>query len=691
MNGRPTVSRKEMAEGPLAGQDVTMAAVDIGGTFTDLALAVPQGKVSTAKVLTTPGDLARGVVEVLRLSGVRAEDVGFFVHGTTAGLNAVLEGRFATVGLLTTKGFRDVYEIGRANRPAMYDLYYHRPKPLVPRRLRLEVTERMSARGEVIIPLDEGSLRQSADALVSAGAEAIAVVLLHAYANPSHELRCEELLHEWYPGVRVSLSHRIANEWREYERTSTTVMNAAIGATVDSYLAGLERELRDEGVSCGVHVMQSNGGMTTVHRARAQPVNTLLSGPVGGAIAAAEAAREAGFSAAIAIDMGGTSFDVSLVSEGQPQLAREAQLLGHPLLLPVVDVHTIGSGGGSVAWVSAGGLRVGPQSAGARPGPACYGQGGTEATVTDANVVLDRVNCEHFLGGGMRLEPKLAEEALRRLGKQLGLGVDSLAAGILDVVNAQMASLMRQITIGRGIDPRRLVLIAFGGAGPMHAVYLAEELGIRAVVVPYSPGTFSAQGMLLADITHDVVRPLFCRFDRLDHGKVEALLAEMQAEAGGLLAEDNVPVDRAKFSVSADVRYVGQEHALTLPFRRLDAKFLAGFHRTYRRTFGHANPDELVEVVALRMKAIGSKRCRRLLTEVPSGGGKPYLYEQVRVRGERVRVPRFYREDLPVGKPVRGPLIVDEPSCTTVVPDGWALEATGLGFLQIARDQEDGR
>ncbi len=660
-------------------------AVDIGGTFTDLAVQQPDGSTLTTKALTTPGELEEGVIRALRLAGVPGGEVEFFVHGTTAGLNALLERRFEPVGLLTTRGFRDVYEIGRANRPAMYDLHYRRPEPLVRRRLRLEVDERMTARGEVLVPLDESSLRASADVLVAAGVGALAVVFLHAYANPAHELRSEELLSEWYPDIPVSLSHRIANEWREFERTSTTVVNAAVASTVDSYLGSLERRLREEGVSAGVHVMQSNGGMTTAGRARRQPVNTLLSGPVGGALAASRAARAEGYRHAIAVDMGGTSFDVSLIVGGEPQLAREAAIEGQPLLISVVDVHTIGAGGGSIAWASAAGLRVGPKSAGAFPGPACYGRGGLEPTVTDANVFLGRVNADYFLGGAMDLAPEAATATLARLGDELGIGAEPLAAGILDIVNARMAGLIRQITIGRGLDPREFALIAFGGAGPMHAVFLAEELDIRTVLVPYSPGTLSAQGMLTADIARDMARPYFARWSELDHDEIDQIVSQMRLDGAALLGEDGVAARDASYRFSADLRYIGQEYSLTLPFKRLDQTTLDRFHRAYRKTFGHANAEEEVEVVSIRLVATGRNRRPTASNAVEAGSGEPYAVEDVFFREARVPTPRFRREDLPLGAPVTGPLIVDEPSCTTVVPDGWQLEVDESGSMRIVR------
>jgi len=666
--------------------DRQAVAVDIGGTFTDLVAASSGGEIRTGKALTTPGHLSTGVLEVLDQVVESGSDVEFFVHGTTAGLNALLEHRYAPIGLLTTKGFRDVYEIGRANRPAMYDLHYHRPAPLVPRRHRLEVIERMSPAGHAVTPLDEDSVTKAIDQLVAAGIQSVAVVFLHSYRNPAHEVQCERIIAARHPAVNVSLSHRIANEWREYERTSTTVVNAAIAPTVRTYLAELEDRLGQRGVTSSVHIMQSNGGMTTAARAREQPVNTLLSGPVGGAIAASNLARRAGSMSAIAIDMGGTSFDVSLCIEGKPLIAREAILEGQPLILPVIDVETIGAGGGSVAWESAGGLRVGPRSAGAEPGPACYGRGGTEATVTDANVHLGRVNPRYFLGGRMALHRKLAADALGRLARQLGLDEDHLAEGILDVINARMAGLIRQITVGRGLDPRQFTLVAYGGAGPMHAVFLAEELGIETVLVPHSPGTFSAHGMLEAEIRHDLVHPYFARWDRLDRAEVANATAKLASSAKQLLNEDGIPPTKAVLATSVDLRYVGQEHFLTLPAGNFDDRVLKQFHLVYKKTFGHSNPGELVEVVNLRLTAAGTGGHARPNGSVPaSGSGEPYDRGPVRFRGTAAPTPRFRRQDLRVGHTITAPCIIDEESCTTVVPDGWLVTSEPKGWLAIRR------
>ena len=661
-------------------------AVDIGGTFTDLVAASHDGAIRTGKALSTPGRLSAGVLEVIDQAVEPGDSVEFFVHGTTAGLNALLEHRFAPVGLLTTKGFRDVYEIGRANRPAMYDLHYHRPPPLVPRRHRLEVVERMSAAGEVLEPLDEDSVIAAVDALATQGIKSVAVVFLHSYRNPIHELQCEEIILGRHPELNVSLSHRIANEWREYERTSTTAINAAIAPTVRTYLAELDDRLGARGVKASVHIMQSNGGMTTAARAREQPVNTLLSGPVGGAIAAANLAGRAGYKSAIAIDMGGTSFDVSLCIDGRPTIAREAMLEGQPLILPVIDVETIGAGGGSVAWESAGGLRVGPRSAGAEPGPACYGRGGEEPTVTDANVHLGRVNPGYFLGGRMALHPERAAAVLSRLGEQLHLDSEHLAEGVLDVINARMAALIRQITVGRGLDPREFSLVAFGGAGPMHAIFLAEELGVRTVLVPHSPGTFSAHGMLEAEIRHDLVHAYFSRWDRIDPARVSSALDSLSRAARQLLEEDGVDPARTALAMSVDLRYVGQEHFLTLPASKLDAKLLKQFHSVYKKTFGHSNPAELVEVVNLRLTAVGAGvHAKPDGHQPPSGDGKPYEQYPVRFRGHAAKTPRYRRQDLRTGEEISAPCIIDEESCTTVVPDGWTVFPNQKGWLEIRR------
>lgn len=660
-------------------------AVDIGGTFTDL-VSTGHGGVRFNKVSTTPADLATGVIEAIRQVSGPDDSLDFFIHGTTAGLNALLERRFSPVGLLTTAGFRDVYEIGRANRPAMYDLYYHRPEPLIPRQFRLEVRERIAADGSVLEPLNEEDVLRAVHEMSAAGIRSIAVAFLHAYKNPTHETRTEELIKSRLSDCHVSLSHRVANEWREFERTSTTAVNAAIAPILDHYLGTLERRLREEQLPVTVHVMQSNGGTTTATRARAQAVSTLLSGPVGGAIATAHLAKRANHDNAIGIDMGGTSFDVCLAVDGKPRMARDATIEGLPLIVPIVDIHTIGAGGGSVAWESAGGLRVGPQSAGAVPGPACYAQGGHEPTVTDANLHLGRIDPAHFLGGRMPLEPELATGALRALGTRLSLDPTRLASGILQIVNLRMSSLIRNLTVGRGLDPRRFVLVAYGGAGPMHAAFLAEELGIETIVVPHSPGTFSAQGMIETDIRHDLVSAFYSEWDRIDEEALKTTFDKLRDQGRVLLAEDGIAAADSVFELSVDLRYVGQEHSLTMPLQRFGPGLLKRFHRQYAREFGHSKPDDMVEVVNLRIVALGRRphpdRGSRLS---PSAGADPYTEGDVVFDDRARRTPRYLRSALGAGQTLSSPCIVDEDSCTTIVPPGWSASVDDLGLLYLNR------
>jgi N-methylhydantoinase A len=547
------------------------------------------------------------------------------------------------------------------------------------------VTERVAATGEVLTPLDEQSVINAARRLTDAGIRSIAVALLHAYKNPSHEIACERLLAALFPDVHVSLSHRIANEWREYERTSTTVVNAAVAPILSEYLNTLEARLKAEGVGSRVHVMQSNGGITTADRARVQAVNTLLSGPVGGAIATARLASAIGQLNAIGIDMGGTSFDVSLSLEGEPQIAREAKIEGQPLILPIVDVHTIGAGGGSIAWESAGGLRVGPQSAGAVPGPACYARGGVEPTVTDANVHLGRVNPDYFLGGKMKLRAGLAREALDGLATRLKLSPERLAEGILDVVNTRMASLIRNLTVGRGLDPRTFTLVAFGGAGPMHAAFLADELGITNIVVPHSPGTFSAQGMLRTDIRHDLVAAHYARWIEIDDGAVTREFRQLQTQGKAMLHEDGISNRASTYLKSADLRYVGQEHYLTLPVNKFDSRLLKRFHRVYRETFGHSKPDDMVEVVNLRLTALGTRQDQPAAGRLPDRhAAEPYASGLVRFQNAVETTPRYRREELAARQRIDSPCVIDEESCTTVVPRGWTVDVdpSGVMFLR---------
>ncbi len=667
-------------------------AVDIGGTFTDLVcFDETSGEVRTGKVSTTPQDLSSGIVEAMQGAVPDLSSVNFFVHGSTAGLNAFLERRGAPVALITTRGFRDVYEIGRANRPEMYNLHYRKPTPLVPRRHIYEVTERTAYDGTIEEPLDEAGLEGLANEIAANNFTAVAICFLHAYVNSRHESRAGEILRRLLPGVHISLSHEVASEWREYERTSTTVINAYVAPIIDSYLGALEEKLAGK-LQTPVHIMQSNGGIMTSQVARSKPIQTLFSGPVGGAIGLAALGKSLGLTHLIGVDMGGTSFDVSLVIDGAAESVTQLSLEGHPILTPAVNIHTVGAGGGSVAYVEGGGLRVGPRSAGAEPGPACYGRGGTEPTVTDANVFLGRVNPAFFLGGRMKLDKELAASALRQVGDELGLPAVELAEGVCRVVNANMANAIRQITVEQGLDPREFVLVAFGGAGPMHAVFLADELAISRVIVPRSPGNFSAFGMLQSDIQHDMVQAAFRRMPDATEQVVSAELALAEERAASILAEDGVDSERMDFIRSAEMRYVGQEYALQIPFpgNRCDQAALDQlpelFHRAHQVRYGHSNTAETVELVNLRVTALG-RIDKPALVPLETGGADgqaPSHSERlVSFEGDQHPTAIFLRSELRPGHQIAGPAIVEEASCTTVIPPGYAANVDAFGNLDI--------
>ncbi|MGH6644114.1 MAG: hydantoinase/oxoprolinase family protein, partial [Bradyrhizobium sp.] len=489
--------------------------------------------------------------------------MGFFAHGTTAGLNALLERRGVKASLVTTEGFRDVYEMGRSERVEMYDPAYHRQPRLIPRSAVFEASQRTLADGTVSKPVDLDTTADLVAAIKAGGFESVAICFLHSYTNPSEEERLANHLREQLPNLPVSVSHEIANEWREYERTSTVVMNAYIAPIVERYLEQLEVRMTEDGLGEPIHIMQSNGGVMTAATARRHPLRTLLSGPVGGAIGGQAVGAQIGNGNVLTIDMGGTSFDVSIVVDGQLEVANETEIEGFPLLTPMVNIHTIGAGGGSVAFAEAGGLRVGPRSAGSVPGPAAYGRGGTEPTVTDANVLLGRLSASDFLGGGMTLDVAAAETAHQELSQALGIDPLDLAEGIIDIVNAKMANAIRTITVARGIDPRGFALTAFGGAGPLHAAFLAEELEIPSFVVPANPGIFSAGGMLRTDIRHDLVQSFYRPAETLQSAELQTAVDGLRERAIASLAEEHIAEADMSFTVLADMRYVGQEYVVT--------------------------------------------------------------------------------------------------------------------------------
>ncbi len=665
-------------------------SADIGGTFTDLVITdTVELRTFSGKVSTTPENAADGVIAGIGRFVPDPAEMGFFVHGTTVGLNAFLERKGTRVLLVFTAGVRDSFSIARHDRKELYALRYRKPERLVPRRDVHEVVERLRWDGSVETPLDEASLEPAIEKIRREDIRAVAVCLLHAYVNPAHELGVREVLAEACPGLSITLSHEVAREWREYERASSAVLNAYVAPRVERYLSRLGDALQELSVPATLHVMQSNGGITTASRAREQPIQTLLSGPVGGTIGGAALARATGRSNLLCVDMGGTSFDVSLVVDGRPSVSTETELEGLPILMPLVDIHTIGAGGGSLAWLEAGGLRVGPQSAGADPGPACYGRGGTAPTVTDANLFLGRLNPGYFLGGAITLDVGESERVLATVAGELGLDVRALAEGVLAIVNAAMADAMRTITVKQGIDPRGYSLVAFGGAGPMHAAWLAEELGIGEVIIPWSPGTFSAWGMLQTDVRQDLAKTYYEPIEGVDVETLTALYRDLEREGAAALGEQGIAQGDLYFARFADMRYVGQEYSVTVPLAaRVDLdEIAASFHDTHRVRYGHSTPSAPIEFVNLRLAAMGRIAGEPVPVGVPSSRSDANVGTRAIVfAGEAHETPVVLRAGLLPGDERSGPAVIEEDSSTTVVPPGWRVRVDDGGNLLISRD-----
>ncbi len=667
--------------------------MDIGGTFTDVVVYDETDKrYRIGKYPTTPADLAEGVLEAVASVVERPADISFLVHGTTQGLNSLLQRRGVRVLLLASAGARDAYHIARGPRTRMYDLHFRKPEPLVPRRDIAGIGGRLDASGGELEPLDERAVRCAAARYRDEGFGGIAVAYLFSHLNPAHELRTREILvEELGEDVALSLSHETANEWREYERTSSAVVESYIGPAVRTYLARLGGELARRGMSVPLHVMQSSGGMITAESARRRPLQTLLSGPVGGTMGGVALARAMARPNLIYVDMGGTSFDVSMVVDGEPDVTPEVRLDGLPMLMSAVNIHTVGAGGGSVAWVEAGGLRVGPHSAGARPGPACYGGGGEQATVTDANLVLGRIEPESFAGGRVTLNPEAAREVVTEFGSALGMGTTAAAEGICAVANAKMAQAIRTITVARGIEPRDFGLVAFGGAGPMHAVFLARELGIREVVVPRFPGAFSAWGMLQTEIRRDLTEPYYRLDADVDGVDLASRLVGLAERGLSALDGEGVPEAARRVEHAVDLRYAAQEYALTVPLTSAEEpvrpEFLdviaTRFGKLHEQRHGHANPGAPVEFVALRTTVygdLGKPDSERL---AKAEGDFPHTRRAVVFDGESVESLIVQRADLLAGHAFQGPALVLEATATTVVPPGYGVRVDELGSLVI--------
>ena len=677
-------------------------ATDIGGTFTDMVAFDTDSKTTVhAKSHTDPGDLTGGIIRCLQKSSLVLSEATDFVHGSTVAINTAIERKGAVTALIVTRGMRDVYAIGRGNRPEAYNLFFERPEPFVPRSRIIEIDERLDAAGNIVTPLDPQSVRDALQTALGAEAESIAVCLLHAYASPKHEEMTAALIGEVTPGSYLSLSHEILREYREYERMSTTVLNAYVGPRVSEYIAELDKALAAAGFGGRMSIMQSNGGVMAPATARRQPIRTMESGPVSGVIAASQLSRRLGIKHAVAFDMGGTTAKAALIEDGAAVMSEGYfvgdEMSGHPVMLPVVDVIEVGAGGGSIAHLDeVGSLRIGPESAGGYPGPICYGWGGTRPTVTDANAVLGRLNPERFLGGEMPLDVENAASAIGLgLATRLGLSTNAAAQAVIDVAVNKMALAVRAVSIERGLDPRDCALIAFGGAGPLHATAIARDLDIPTVIVPPLPGHYSAFGMLVTDLRHDYVRTCYGRLDEVPPATLAAMIDEMTAEGRALLASEGLADDAIASESFLDLRYAGQEFTLRVPVAGDEvttaglAAVRARFDEMHEARYGHVAKDEVVEVVNARLVATGKRDVPDLDSPpAASAAATPAGTRQVGFAGPGGCVLReaavWRREELAPGARIAGPAIVEEYASTVVVGEGDVATVGDLGEIIVS-------
>jgi N-methylhydantoinase A len=673
---------------------VIVVAVDIGGTFTDLmGFDEASGRFAQAKSLTTPADLVQGVIDCIHKSGgLEAGAIDELIHGSTVAINTLIERKGARTGLIVTAGTRDVYFIGRGNRPESYNLFFHRHQPLALRRHTREVRERVLASGKVHETLDRAGVEEACRVLAAEGIEAVAVCFLHSYANPEHEREAGVVVKRALPNAYVSLSHEILREYREFERTSTTVVNAYIGPKVGGYVQSLKSSLGAIGFRGDLSIMRSNGGVMTPELATMRPVAMMESGPVGGIIASARVGQALGFADVISFDMGGTTAKASLVRGGTPTMSAGYHVGGyaggHPVMVPVIDVVEVGAGGGSIAWIDeVGALKVGPQSAGADPGPICYRGGGTEPTITDANVALGRLNPDDFLGGEMRLDGEGALAGIRdRIAAPLGMDPIAAAQAIVDIGNNKMSLAVREVSVEKGYDPRDFALVASGGAGPLHVLAIARELHVPTVIVPLFPSHFSALGMLLADERHDFIRTHYGDLNRLDFPALARVHDEMVREAEAQLRQKR----GASYEVHLDLRYVGQEFTLSVPvtiaqIRAADRTAIrTAFDALYDQRYAHHSPEEPVELVNFRLAAIG-KRPRLEFPRLSAGREPvPETHRPVFLGGrEPVSCPIYRRFALAAEAHIAGPAIVQEHGTTTVLFAGDRAHVAPSGELIV--------
>lgn len=685
--------------------------VDVGGTFTDLILENGPGRVHVHKVPSSPDDqsvaVLTGIEEICKIAGIPTSDVELIVHGTTVATNITIEHTGADVGMLTTRGFRDILHIARHKRPYNFSLQFDVPwqsKPLVKRRNRIPITERLSAPdGGVQVPLDEDEVRAAAELLKERGVEAVIICFLFAFLNNDHEQRAKAIVQEVLPDAFVSCSSDVVDVIREYERFSTTAMNAYVGPSTARYLKNLESSLHDRGIKAELRLMQSNGGISTVENCAERPVTILMSGPAGGVIGGRWCGSLSDEQNIITVDIGGTSADISTIPEGRIKIMnpRDTLVGGHPVLAPMIDLTTIGAGGGSIAHLdSAGGFHVGPKSAGARPGPACYGNGGTEPTVTDAQVVLGRLDAEQFLGGDLEIDADLAHKAIEeKIAKPLGMSVTDAALGIIKIINSNMALAIRANSVARGFDPREFSLMPFGGAGPLHGVALAESISAREVLVPPAPGINAAIGLLVTDLQYEYTRSVLSILNTADQGAIDTInmhVDELIEQCRASLTADGVPAEKQRFQRIAECRYQGQgfelraempDEPLTLANKQA---VMDAFHNQHRQDYSYAFDEGVVEMMTLRV--IGSAPLDPLQwPELAKANGHDVndalMYSRPTVfdSGPVTETPRYNRDKLLAGHELAGPAIVVQHNSTTVVPPGYQARVSGYGNLHISK------
>ena len=675
-------------------------SADVGGTFTDVAaFDDTTGHLRLGKTLTTPSRLVTGIETGVTKAGAGFSAAQLFLHGTTVAINTILERTGASCALITTQGFRDIYEIGRVNRPESYNLFFQKHTPLIDRDLRFEIRERMDAQGRVLIPLDEDEVRTVAAAAVARGVKAIAILFLHSYRNADHEKRAKRVVEEAYPDLFVTASHELSQEYREYERTSTTAANAYVGPRVRSYLGEMDGHLKETGFEGNFLVVQSTGGLFDLEEARSSCIRMLESGPAAGVIGARTLCANIGLRNAIAFDMGGTTAKAGVIYDGEV-LMTGGQLVGGyatglPLQIPMIDIQEVGTGGGSIARIeTGGGLRVGPESAGAQPGPVCYGQGGAEPTVTDCNLVLGRIAADRFLGGEMKLDLAAARAALEeKIAKPLDLDPVVAADGVLRIAATKMSHMVRWVTTERGLDAADFALVAYGGAGPLHAAMIARELRIAKVIIPFAPGHFSAYGMLFADLRRDLVNTWFKPLETATFDDLEALFTAMEKTGAADLARSRDMIVEMRTERGADMRYVGQEHAVTvhLPQSLFEARDRAGikarFDAVHETRYGYSAPGEKAEIVSLRSATIGLMRKPALEpvgaasddAQAAFSGKRPVYFAATGM----VETPTYDRGRLKAGNRIEGPALIEEHASTTVVEPRNVLTVDAFGNLHI--------